>query len=92
MSRSESGSRSRSTSRVSTNRETIRWYKCKEYDNFVIECPNCVTDEDSDQNNLNHSTLQTLTQNSLLGSDMHESIEFLKLQKVRMTPLYFAFK
>ena len=46
--RSESSSRSRSNSRVSTNRDRVRCYKCREYDHFANECPNLVP-EDSDR-------------------------------------------
>ena len=56
--RSESRSRSRSSSRVSTNRDRIRCYKCREYDLFAIDCPNSITDEESDQGDLDQSTLQ----------------------------------
>ena len=48
VSRSESGSRSRSSSRVNTNRKRIKCYKCREYDHFANQCPNSITDEDSD--------------------------------------------
>ena len=34
--------RSRSNSRVTTNRGRIRRYRCREYDHFVDECPNAV--------------------------------------------------
>ena len=48
ISRSESGSRSRSNTRVSTNRDIIGCYKGRKCDHFANECPNSVTDEDSD--------------------------------------------
>ena len=38
--RSPSNSRSRSGSRVSTNRDRIRCYNCREYDHFMRDCPN----------------------------------------------------
>ena len=38
--RSSSNDRSRSGSRVSTNRGRIRCYICREYDHFVGDCPN----------------------------------------------------
>ena len=38
--RNSSSSRSRSGSRVSTNRDRIRCYKCREYDHFVKRCLN----------------------------------------------------
>ena len=34
------GSRSRSNSRVNTNRDRLRCYWCGEYDHFAQECPN----------------------------------------------------
>ena len=50
--RSRTESRSRSSSGVSTNRDMIRCYKCREYDHFARECPNTITDEDSDHGDL----------------------------------------
>ena len=48
--RDRSESRSRSTSHVSTNRDRYhRCYRCNEYDHFVRECPNDVTDGSSDE-------------------------------------------
>ena len=79
MSRSESRSRSRSSCRVSTNRDRIRCHKCREYDHFASDCPNPVTDEDSDQNNSSHLALQILTNDSPVGSDLCESIDYLNL-------------
>ena len=38
---------------VSTNRDRIRCYRCREYDHFVEECPNIPTDEE-----LNHSNVE----------------------------------
>ena len=46
--RSESSSRSRSNSRISTNRDRVWCFKCREYDHFANECPNLVPD-DSDR-------------------------------------------
>ena len=39
------GTRNRSTSRVTMNRDMIRCYKCRECDHFADECPNSVTDD-----------------------------------------------
>ena len=47
--RSSSNSRSRSGSRTSTNRDRIRHYKCREYDNFARECPNSREERDLEQ-------------------------------------------
>ena len=38
--RSTSNNRSISGSRANTNRDRIRCYTCREYDNFVRNCPN----------------------------------------------------
>ena len=35
-------SRSRSNPRVSTKRDIVRCFKCREYDHFANECPNLV--------------------------------------------------
>ena len=40
--RSSSNGRSRSGSRVSTNRDRIGCYNCREYDNFTKDCPTTV--------------------------------------------------
>ena len=37
-------SRSKSNSRVSTNPDHVRCYRCREYDHFASECPNTPTD------------------------------------------------
>ena len=43
--RSDSISRSRSNSRVSTIRDRVRCFKCREYDHFANECPYLVTED-----------------------------------------------
>ena len=75
MSRSESRSRFRSSSRISTNRDRIRCSKCREYDYFDSECPSSVTDEDLDHDDSRHLTLQMLTHDSPGGSGSCESID-----------------
>ena len=42
--RGRSPSSSRSGSRISTNRDRIRCFKCREYDHFANECPNQIPD------------------------------------------------
>ena len=79
ISRSESRSRSRSSSRVSNDRDRIRCYKCREYDQFADNCPNSVSNENSDCDDPNQSTLQMLAQVSPVGSEMHESIDYLNM-------------
>ena len=59
--RSESSSRSQSNSRVSTNRDRVRCFKCREYDHFANECPNLVTDEsDRESDGAGQISLQIL--------------------------------
>ena len=67
--RSMSNSRSRSGSRVSTNRDRIRCYYCREYDHFARDCPTSREEGDIDwlqqMLNLEEQTyLLTNTQNS----------------------------
>ena len=47
--RSTSNSRSRSGSRASTNRDRIRCYKCREYDNFAKDCPTSREEREIEQ-------------------------------------------
>ena len=47
--RSSSNSRSRSGSRASTNRDRIRCYKCREYDQFMMYFPNSREERDLEQ-------------------------------------------
>ena len=60
-SRPRTDSRSRSSCHASTNRDRCRCYRCNEYDHFMRECPNTLTDEGSDQEDLDGATLQMLT-------------------------------
>ena len=55
-------SRSRSNSRVSTNHDHIRCYRCREYDHFASECPNMPTDEEPDCDDADPASLQMMTQ------------------------------
>ena len=55
-------SRSRSSSRVSTNCDGVRCYRCREYDHFALECPNKPTDEEPDYDNADPASLQMMTQ------------------------------
>ena len=59
-SRLGSRSRSRSNPRITTNRDRIRCYKCREYDHFANECPNIGT-SDSDGHKSDNSALQVMT-------------------------------
>ena len=54
------GTRSRSNSRVTANRDRIRCFRCRKYDHFANECPNLGTD-DSDGYESDRATLQLMT-------------------------------
>ena len=73
--RSRTESRCRPVSRVSTNRDKIKCYKCREYDHFARKCPNAITDEDSDHGDLDQATLQMLTPDNLIGLDTYAPVE-----------------
>ena len=49
---------SRSNSRLSTNHDRVRCYRCGEYDHFASECPNMPTDEEPDCDNADPASLQ----------------------------------
>ena len=49
ITRSTSNSRLSSGSRVSTNRDRIRCYNCREYDHFARDCPTSREERDLDQ-------------------------------------------
>ena len=66
-SRPRSESRSRSSSHASTNRDRLRCFRCSEYDHFARECPNALTEDDSDQEELDSTTLQMLPQDDSLN-------------------------
>ena len=71
-------SRSRSNSRVSTNRDRLRCYMCGEYDHFAQECPNTLTDDEMGHRDSEQASLQTLTQDNLsLNSNVE--VEYLNL-------------
>ena len=54
-------SRSRSNSRVSTNCDHVRCYRCREYDHFAAECPNTPTDEETDYEDADPASLQIMS-------------------------------
>ena len=55
-------SRSRSNSRVSTNQDCVRCYQCREYDHFAAECPNTLTNEETDYEDIDPTSLQLISQ------------------------------
>ena len=91
-----SGSRSRSNSRVTTNRDRIRCFRCREYDHCVNECPNTGI-EDSDGYKSDSAALQLMatdieTHDSYDITRFTEEIEHLNWWKVRVLPPHFYLK
>ena len=64
---------------MSTNRDRIRCYRCREYDHFEREYPNSMTDEDSDHGDLDQANLQMLTQENTISSDAHTTMDCLNM-------------
>ena len=71
-------SRSQSNSRVSTNCDQVRCYRCQEYNHFVSECPYTPTDEETDYEDIDPASLQIMTQNYCL-IDSEGEAEYLNL-------------
>ena len=55
-------SRSRYNSRISTNHDHVKCYRCREYDHFASECPYTPTDEEPDYDDADPASLQMMTQ------------------------------
>ena len=77
------GTRSRSYSRVTINRDRIRCFRCREYDHFANECPNVATD-DSDGYESDRATLQLMTTEAEIHDNLdtirsNEEIDYLNL-------------
>ena len=64
------GTRSRSNSRVTTNRDRIRCFRCREYDHFANECPNIGTN-DSDGYKSDRAALQLM----ITEVEIHENVD-----------------
>ena len=56
-------SRSQSNSRVSTNHDQVRCYRCQEYDHFPSKFSNTPTDEEPDYEDADPASLQIMAQN-----------------------------
>ena len=56
-------SRSRSNSKVSTNRDRVKCCQCQEYDHFTSECPNTPTDKETDYKDTDPASLQMMSKN-----------------------------
>ena len=72
------GSRSRSNSRVNTNRDRLRCYRCDEYNHFAWECANTPTDDEMGHSDSEQTSLQMLTQDNLPLNSNGE-VEYLNL-------------
>ena len=70
------GTRSRSNLRVTSNRDRIRCFKCREYDHFANECPNVGTD-DSDGYESDKAALQLMT----TEAEIHDSFDTVRLNE-----------
>ena len=71
-------SRSRSNSRVSTNHDHVRCYRCREYGHFASECPNMSTDEEPDYDDADPASLHMMTQD-FYPIDSESETEYLNL-------------
>ena len=71
-------SRSRSNSRVSTNCDDVRCYRCREYDHFASECPNMPTEEEPNYDDADPASLQMMTQD-YHPIDSEGEMEYLNL-------------
>ena len=78
LSHGRNESRSTSNSRVSTNHDHVRCYRCREYDHFASECPNMLTDEELDYNDADPASLHMMTQDHY-PIDSEGEIEYLNL-------------
>ena len=81
---------SRSNSRVSANRDRIRYYRCREYDHFAMECPSVVTDEELDHSDSEQALLQMFMQENPIDLEGQTQVECLNLLKARMVPPHFC--
>ena len=65
-------------SRVNTNHDCVRCYRCREYDHFASECPNTLTDKEPDCDDVDPASLQMMTQD-YYPIDSEGEIEYLNL-------------
>ena len=72
--RTISNSRSRSSSRVTTNRDEIRCFECRKYDHFARDCPTRQASSEAEQiqQMFNMDEDQTILQTPLMNVDQDE--------------------
>ena len=61
---------------MTTNRDRIRCFRCREYDHFANECPNVGTD-DSDSYESDRTALQLMT----TEAEIHDNVDTNRLTK-----------
>ena len=66
--------RSRSNLKVTTNRDRVRCFRCREYDHFANECPNLGTG-DLDGYESDKAVLQLIT----TGAEIHDNFDTARL-------------
>ena len=71
-----SGFRHRSNSRVTTNRDRIICFRCREYEHFANACPNVGTD-DSDEYESDRSALKLMT----TEAEIHDNFDTTRLNE-----------
>ena len=89
------GTRNRSHSRVTRNRDRVKCYRYREYDHFANECPNTVAD-DSDGYESDRAALQLITAepevHNFDATRQKEEHDYLNFERVRMLPPHFCLR
>ena len=80
--RSISNSRLRSGSRVSTNRDRKRFYKCREYDHFTRDCP--ISREEREIEQLQQMLNLEENQTSLLTNVHNNTVESPRVSPLKL--------
>ena len=69
-----SNSKSRSGSKVSTNRDRISHYKCREYDHFTKECPISKEEREIEWVQQMYNLDEEQTSLKMLATDMYDCL------------------
>ena len=78
MSNDRGDSKFRSNSRVSTNRDRLRCYRCGEPDHFAKECPNTPMDDELVHSASDQGMLQMIVQEEI-PVNCDGEVEYLNL-------------